>query len=117
MKVLIIGHKGMLGSELVKAFSDLELTTWDTEDIDITDKEKTFSKIKALKPGIIINAAAYTAVDDCEENQELALSVNGEGPGNLALIAKELDALLVHYSTDYIFQEKKKAAMMKSLTK
>ena len=107
MKVLIIGHKGMLGSELVKVFNDLDLTTWDTDDIDITNKDKTFSKIKALKPEVVINAAAYTAVDDCEEKQEIALAVNGEGPGNLALVAKKLDALLIHYSTDYIFSGEK----------
>lgn len=108
MKILIIGYKGMLGLELAQVFSDYELTTWDTDNIDITNKDLTFSKIKALKPKIIINAAAYTAVDDCEEKQELALAVNGEGPGNLAFIAKELGALLIHYSTDYIFSGEKK---------
>ena len=103
MKVLLIGSKGMLGSELAQVFQDQKLTTWDVEDVNIVDKGRTISKIKGAKPDVIINAAAYTAVDDCEENQETAMRVNGEGPGNLAQAAKMADAVLVHYSTDYIF--------------
>jgi len=108
MKILLIGSKGMLGTELAKTFAELDLTCWDMEDINIVDKNQVFSKVKGLKPEVIVNAAAYTAVDLCEDNQELAMQVNGEGPGNLAAIAKKIGAILVHYSTDYIFGGEKK---------
>lgn len=97
----------MLGHELMAAFKDQDVYGWDRDRIDITDYENSLKKIKELKPEIIINAAAYTAVDDCEKNRELAMKVNGEGPGNLAKICKEIGAILVHYSTDYIFNGQK----------
>lgn len=108
-KVLIIGSRGMLGQELVNVFSDdkdFEIIGWDREEIDITDKNNLFEKIKKLKPEIIINSAAYNAVDKCEEDEkefELAKNINGEAPGYLAEISKEIGATLVHYSTDYVF--------------
>lgn len=108
MKIVLIGANGMLGTELKKIFKDQDLIAWDVEDVSIVDKDRIISKIKGAKPDVIINAAAYTAVDDCEENQELACQVNGEGPGNLAIAAKETNATLIHYSTDYIFNGEKK---------
>ncbi|MDH4330092.1 MAG: NAD(P)-dependent oxidoreductase [Candidatus Moranbacteria bacterium] len=108
-KVLIIGSKGMLGQELISVFeedSDFEVTGWDREDIDVTDKKDAQEKIEKLKPEIILNAAAYNAVDLCEEDDkefEKAKSLNGTAPGNLAEIAKGIDAVFVHYSTDYVF--------------
>jgi len=106
-KVLILGANGMLGQELMAAFKDQEVSGWDRNDIDITDFNLAQEKIKELKPEVVINAAAYTAVDDCETNRVLAMKVNGEGPGNLAKICKEIGAILVHYSTDYIFNGQK----------
>lgn len=108
-KILIIGSRGMLGQELVGVFSgdkDFEIISWDREEVDITDKNNLFEKIKKLKPEIIINSAAYNAVDKCEEDDkefELAKKINGEAPGYLAEISKEIGAILVHYSTDYVF--------------
>jgi dTDP-4-dehydrorhamnose reductase len=105
-KVLIIGAKGMLGQELVKKFkNDFEVTAWDREDIDVTKEKELSKKITEFKPEIIINATAYTAVDKCEEPKEykIASKINGAVPGNLAKIAKKIGAILVHYSTDYIF--------------
>ena len=107
MNILLIGYKGMLGQELVKVFDGHDLTKWDTDEIDISDKDQVFEKISVLKPDLIINAAAYTAVDDCEKNKDLAFAVNGYGPGNLGQIAKKINAILVHYSTDYIFNGQK----------
>ena len=120
--VLIIGSKGMLGQELVRIFSDDEkykTISWDRSKIDITDKEKTKKKILELKPDIIINAAAYNAVDKCEKDEkeyELARKINGLAPGYLAKIAGNIfsnslsksgksrkGAIFVHYSTDYVF--------------
>lgn len=105
-KVLIIGAKGMLGQVLVKAFQeDFDVTAWDREDIDITQKQELKKKIKELKPNIIVNSAAYNDVDACEKKEgfDLAKKINAEAPGNLAEIAKEVGAILVHYSSDYVF--------------
>ncbi|HCC22798.1 TPA: dTDP-4-dehydrorhamnose reductase [Candidatus Falkowbacteria bacterium] len=103
MKILIIGAKGMLGQELAKVFNDEDLHQWDREEIDITDRNAVFTKVKALAPDIIINAAAYNAVDQAEEETELAHLVNAVGPKNLAEVARDLHTKFVHYSSDYVF--------------
>ena len=81
-KVLIIGSNGMLGQELVLTFTDdFKVTSWDRSEIDITSKKEVEEKITELKPDIILNAAAYNAVDKCEENEkelELAKKLNGK---------------------------------------
>jgi dTDP-4-dehydrorhamnose reductase len=108
-KTLIIGSKGMLGQELVKIFKkdkDYKVIAWDKEDIDITKEKEVMKKIGFTKPELIINAAAYNAVDKCEESKkdyELAKKVNGLAPGYLAKAAKKNKAVLVHYSSDYVF--------------
>jgi len=107
-KVLIIGAKGMLGQELVLVFKkdkSYEALAWDREEIDITNKKETAVKITKLKPAIIINATGYNAVDKAEERREflLAKKLNGIAPGNLAGIAKKLDAIFVNFSSDYVF--------------
>lgn len=104
MKILITGSNGMLGHDLINALDerhDLILTTSKT--LDITNKKQAIEYICEVKPDIVINSAAYTDVDGCEENQDLAYSVNGEGVKNLALACKEIDCPLVHISTDYVF--------------
>lgn len=105
-KVLILGAKGMLGTALSSVFSDYELTLWDIEDIDIADKEMVEQKILSLQPEIIINAAAYTDVDGCEDNEDLAIKVNGIAVGYLASAVNQTKAILIHYSTDYVFDGK-----------
>jgi dTDP-4-dehydrorhamnose reductase len=108
-KILILGSKGMLGQELVKTFrkdSDYKVIGWDKEDIDITWEKEVDKKIGIIKPEVIINAAAYNAVDKCEEDAKefkLAKEINGLAPGYLAKAAKKNKAILVHYSTDYVF--------------
>ena len=108
-KVLIIGKCGMLGQELVKVFKsdkNYKVVAWDKEDIDITREKEVDKKIKIIGPEIILNAAAYNAVDKCEESKkelEMAKKVNGEAPGFLAAAAKKSKAILVHYSSDYVF--------------
>ena len=104
MKILITGSNGMLGHDLIDVLesdNDLILTTSKT--LDITDKDKTINFIKENAPDIVINSAAYTNVDGCEENVDLAFSVNGEGVRNLALGCREANCPLVHISTDYVF--------------
>ena len=107
MKVLIVGSKGMLGQELAKSFAKFDLTLWDKEEIDITNAEQVKKMIKDLSPDLVINAAAYNAVDDIEENYDLAQKVNVDGPINLAKTAGEEGAVFVHYSTDYVFDGQK----------
>jgi dTDP-4-dehydrorhamnose reductase len=108
MKMVIIGARGMLGQALAEVFADLGPTLWDREEIDIADSKKTRGVILGEKPNIIINAAAMTDVDACEEKPEQAFLINGEAAGNLAKLADELGATLVHYSTSYVFDGKKR---------
>lgn len=106
MKILITGSNGMLGYDLIKVLKNHELILTTSKTLDITDKTHTIDFIFDAKPDIVINAAAYTDVDGCEENQDLAYDVNGEGVRNLALACKKVDCPLVHISTDYIFNGK-----------
>ncbi len=107
--VLIIGAKGMLGQELVRVFSEggeYSVTAWDREDIDVTNAKETREKVMDLWPDVIINAAAYNAVDLCETDEmekKKAEALNGVAPGLLADIANDLQSTIVHYSTDYVF--------------
>jgi len=103
MKVIIFGAKGMLGSMLSSVFQDLSPLLLDLPETDITDYEQVRSLIKKERPQFIINAAAYTDVDAAETHRELAFNVNETGVKNLAMATKEIDATLIHYSTDYVF--------------
>ena len=104
MKILITGSNGMLGHDLINALKERhDLIPTTSKTLDITDKRQTIDFIRDNKPDIVINSAAYTDVDGCEENRELAYSVNGEGVRNLALACRDIDCPLVHISTDYVF--------------
>lgn len=104
MKILITGSNGMLGHDLIEVLKDShELVLTTSKTLDITDRENTIKCIVENKPDIVINSAAYTDVDGCETNQDLAYAVNGEGVRNLALGCREVDCPLVHVSTDYVF--------------
>ncbi|MCK4891700.1 MAG: dTDP-4-dehydrorhamnose reductase [Candidatus Pacebacteria bacterium] len=104
MKILIIGYKGMLGNELVKVFkSGNNLTLWDKEQIDISNRDDVMTKVGKLKPDVVINAAAYTAVDKAESEKDLVYKINGCAIGFLSTICKEINALFIHFSTDYVF--------------
>jgi dTDP-4-dehydrorhamnose reductase len=108
MKTLIVGCHGMLGTDLVNAFSPVhDVTGLGRSDLDIGNREQCRDVIQEFRPEIIINAAAYTRVDDCESNEETAFLINGHGAGNLAAAAALAGSLLVHYSTDYIFDGQK----------
>lgn len=106
MKILISGYKGMLGSDLVNTLKNEnqhELILTDVKKLDITDLNQTRKILSKEKPKAIINVAAYTDVDGCETNRELAYNVNSIGPKNLAIIANEIGSKLLHISTDYVF--------------
>lgn len=103
-KVLLIGADGMLGGELnerLENIFDVESTTIET--LDICDKDAVINKVKEVKPYFIINCAAYTNVDGCETNVELATKVNGIALENIAEAANLMDATVIHISTDYVF--------------
>lgn len=88
---------GMIGQE-VHAFSH--------EELDVCDPEKLVMKFAEIRPEIVINCTAYTAVDDAEKNREAAFKVNAEAVGNLAKLCRKFDAVLIHFSTDYVFDGK-----------
>lgn len=104
MKILLLGKNGQIGWELQRALTALgEIITAGSEELDLTDIEAIRRTIREVRPGVIVNAAAYTAVDRAEDEPELAMAINGVAPGILAEEAARLNTVLVHYSTDYIF--------------
>jgi dTDP-4-dehydrorhamnose reductase len=100
--ILVVGSKGMLGTDLMRVLTG-DVRGVDIDEIDITSFESARRVLLTLKPRIVVNAAAYTDVDGCETNRELAMQVNGEGVAHLALAVAEIGAKLVHISTDYVF--------------
>ena len=112
MKILITGAYGMLGSDLRDVLSSHDVIAAGSKDLDITDREKVLEFVKENFPDIVINAAAYTAVDDCETNFDEAYQVNAIGPRNLAIACREIDSPLVHISTDYVFDGSKKTPLV-----
>lgn len=108
MKILLLGANGMLGHALADVFVEDDLVLGDLPDYDLTAYNDLNQKIGQIQPEVIINAAAYTNVDGCETDKELCLSVNGLSLGNLSEVAKKHQAVLIHYSTDYVFGGTKK---------
>lgn len=109
MKILVTGANGMLAKAIRERFKKESLILTDVvEDevvkkLDITDLEKVTEFVSDCKPDVIINCAAYTAVDNAENDEELARKINKDGPKNLAIAAKINGCKLVHVSTDYVF--------------
>ncbi len=103
MKIVITGANGMLAKSVIKRFENEELILTDVKELDITDSEAVETFIRNNKPDVIINCAAYTAVDKAEEALEIARKINADGPKNLAIAAKNNNCILVHISTDYVF--------------
>jgi len=105
--ILVTGAQGMLGSDLGPLLAEHlaagELIAVDIDELDITDEAEVREKVAAIGPAVIINCAAYTDVDGCEKERDLAFRVNADGPGLLARSAAEVGAVLVHLSTDFVF--------------
>ena len=106
-KVLLIGADGMLGGELRERLEKIQDVTGTTlQTLDICDREAVFAKAKEVNPDFIINCAAYTNVDGCETNYDLANRVNGLALENIADATKATNSTLIHISTDYVFDGK-----------
>ncbi|MBH9552526.1 dTDP-4-dehydrorhamnose reductase [Inhella gelatinilytica] len=104
MKILLLGANGQVGWELQRALAPLgELHAWNRELGDLAQPDALLSRLQALAPRVIVNAAAYTAVDKAESDANLARQINAETPGRLAQWAAHTGAALLHYSTDYVF--------------
>jgi dTDP-4-dehydrorhamnose reductase len=104
MRILILGHRGMLGSELLGRLSaGHEVTGKDIDDFDIASEEACRRVIAEAEPDVVINAAAYTDVDGSEKARELCFAVNAEGVKNVALACHPAGIKIVHFSTDYVF--------------
>ena len=102
--IALIGAKGMLAHKVIELADPADrLVLLDLPEFDVTDRSAVLKKMQEVNPDVIINCAAYTQVDKCEVEEELAAKVNGAGPGFLAEAAKICDAVLIHISTDYIF--------------
>ena len=114
-KILVLGKNGQIGHELARAMASLgEVVALDRNGLDLADVESIPDAIRDIAPDIILNAAAYTAVDKAESEPELANLINAVAPGILAQEAKNIGALLVHYSTDYVFDGQKTSAYRES---
>ncbi len=104
-RVVVTGAGGMLGRDVVKVLEEqgLDVTALSRKELDITEKGQCASLLKDIRPEIVINCAAFTKVDLCEEESTLAFDVNAKGPKNLANVCREIGTKLVHISTDYVF--------------
>jgi len=111
MRVLITGAGGQLSADLARAFGDAghETIGLRREDLDIADEAAVSARLDEVRPDAILNTAAYNRVDDAERAVDAAFAANAFGPRALARAAAELDALLVHYSTDYVVEGTKRA--------
>jgi dTDP-4-dehydrorhamnose reductase len=104
VKILLLGHKGMLGSDLLlKLSAEHEVIGMDKEEIDIVSASECKSAIKEIKPDIVINAAAYTNVDGCETAKDECFAVNAEAVKNIAGACRDKNIRIIHFSTDYVF--------------
>jgi dTDP-4-dehydrorhamnose reductase len=114
-RILLIGKVGQVGWELRRTLAPMsQLVCVDYPDIDLTNNDSIRRWVRETSPQVIINAAAYTAVDKAESELERAMQINGVAPGVLAEEAAKLGALMVHYSTDYVFDGAKGAAYVET---
>lgn len=106
MRVTVFGATGLLGKELIRQWKEDEVTGLSSKDADIRDSKQVLRAVEKTRPDWIVLAAAYTDVDGCESNRELAFDVNTKGAANVARAAKQSGARLLFLSTDYVFDGK-----------
>ncbi len=113
MKYLITGRNGQLATSFIRRFESrsLDFSAPDESQLDITDASKTDACVAAARPDVILNCAAYNLVDKAEQEPDRAFSVNEAGPRNLARAARKHHAILVHYSSDYVFDGRKETGL------
>jgi dTDP-4-dehydrorhamnose reductase len=115
MRLLVTGAHGQVGWELARSLAPLgDVAALTRADLDLADLDRIANVVRALSPDVIVNAAAYTAVDRAESEPALANTVNGDAVGLLADEARRSGALLVHYSTDYVFDGVKQGAYVET---
>jgi len=115
MKILLIGKNGQVGWELQRTLAPLgEVVAVDYPEIDLSDEQNTRTWVRKISPNLIVNAAAYTAVDQAESEQALAMAINGAAPGVLAEEAHNFGSVLIHYSSDYVFDGTKGEAYIET---
>lgn len=116
MRMLITGAAGMLGQDLAAAASAAghEVAAFPRAELDITNLDALRSAVRAARPDVVFNCAAYTNVDGCETEVETAFAVNGEGAGKVARAGAEADAWTVHVSSDYVFDGSKREPYVES---
>jgi dTDP-4-dehydrorhamnose reductase len=109
-RILIVGSAGQVGRELQRSFAGTgELLCWDREELDLAAEDQVRAMVRTTRPDLILNAAAYTAVDRAESEPELAMAINADAPRILAEEAKQRGIPLIHYSTDYVFDGTKQS--------
>jgi len=107
-RILLTGRNGQVGHELERSLQGLgEVIALERQQMDLADLDQVRATIRAIRPTLIVNPAAYTAVDQAESEAELAQRINGEAPGVMAEEARKLGAAMIHYSTDYVFDGSK----------
>ena len=115
MKILLTGSTGQVGHELLRSLVPLgEVIAFNSQQLDLKDTAVIRRTVREIRPDLIVNPAAYTAVDQAESEPELAFAVNAIAPGVLAEEVRKLGALLVHYSTDYVFDGGKNGAYVET---
>jgi len=115
VRILLTGRTGQVGWELERSLSRHgQVFAFDHASLDLADPDQIVARVREVKPGLIVNAAAYTAVDRAESEPQLTMQINGAAPGILAEETKRLGALLVHYSTDYVFDGAKPAPYLET---
>jgi len=115
MKILLFGKNGQLGWEAHRTLAPLgEVVALGSQDLDLTRLDELTRIIQQVRPDVILNAAAYTAVDKAESEPDLAMQINAKVPGVMAEEARKLNAILIHYSTDYVFDGKKGTSYVES---
>lgn len=114
-RILIFGASGQLGRELQRSFADAgEIIALDRAGVDLTAQDQIRTAVQRIAPDLILNAAAYTAVDKAESEPELAMAINADAPRAMAEEARRSNAVLVHYSTDYVFDGSKPSPWVES---
>ena len=104
MKILLIGTTGQVGSELQQILPTIgEVISLNRSELDLSDREQIYQQISKNRPSIIVNAAAYTAVDKSETEPEMAMAINAHAPKAIAIAARDIGAKVLHISTDYVF--------------